>query len=239
MSFTGHFRKDFRLIFRDPKGLFLGLLVPALTLLVYSALDLSAWATGGRNPDAFILTLAVSFPSLLLAKSAIIDERKQGTFQRLSKSPTTMASFVGSKSLGALLLIILQVGVIFLVSIWTLSADLLEVAAVLGPTLVLTGLASHGLGLVISSLCRTENQASHFTSLALLLMLVLSGFLRPLEGLGLLGRVAELSPMALGYSSSSGSLAGDLIVGGLSLLGLVYVALLTVAAVVTHLRRGS
>lgn len=213
MSFASHLRKDVGRTLRDRKGMALALLLPAGVLAIYSSLDLDAFAAAGRDPDAFILVISTSLPALLAASTALVEERRLGTFGRLARSPARAVSVVAAK-LGAGLLVSVLQGLVLL----ALAAFLLgKNASHVGPgflplllLLVLNGLAAYALGLFISSIVSTEAQATQLTSLALLVMITLAGFLQPLHQIGgAVGIVAAPLPMALGYATVKGFFDGE------------------------------
>lgn len=201
MSLLSHLRKDLTLLARDRQALLVGLALPGLILVVFDQLDLGRWVqTTGRDPEALILVLAVVFPALLLASTALLAERRQGTLARLSQSQVDPLGPVASKGLAALVLIGLQVGILVVVGRFTLSPEASQAPGGLGLLLFTAGAAAYGLGLGISAVARSDSQALQLTALVFLLMLTLSGFLRPLDGIGVVGDVAAWAPMALAYS---------------------------------------
>ncbi len=232
----GHLAKDARLLLRDRKGLAIAVLLPAVIVLVYSRLNLALLVKSGRNPDAFILTLATAFPVLLVATTALVAERRAGTFQRIARSPASMMQFVASKSLAATALLTTQVVALFGVSAILMPDRVLSAPAGLVAVLLATGLAAHSFGILLSAAVTTEAQASQLTALLFLLMLTLSGFLQPLDQLGSLGAVAAYSPVALGYAGASRVLAGASGAGEVLSLVVASAIFLTISGVLSRAR---
>lgn len=236
MSLASHLDKDLRLVFRDAKGLLIALLLPAVIISVYSLLNLRDIARSGRNPDALILVLSTAFPVVLVASGSLVLERRAGTFQRLARTPANIYALVVSKTLSALLLLALQVGVILLVGSAVLGPRILEAPLPLALVLLATGFAAHSLGTALSAAVSTETQASQLTALLLLLMLTLSGFLQPLDQLGNVGLVASYAPVARGYTGVAQILDGASYSVDAVVLVAIGAVLLAVAGIVSWLR---
>lgn len=235
MTLASHLAKDARLAARDWKGVALVLALPVVILGVYALLDLRELSRSGRSPDAFILVLSSALPALLMASGTLVQERRLGTLPRLARSPANLFAFLASKSLSASALFCAQA----LVILGAAAALLPEggPAARAHPFLVLvlvllTALASHALGLLLSALAATETQASQLAALAFLLMMTLSGFLVRLADVPRLGAVSGWLPVALGYAGLEAVLKES--AGGgepLALLNVTLVLLLLAGAV--------
>lgn len=239
MSLASHLRKDVGRTLRDRRGLALALLLPAGVLLIYSSLDLGTFAAVGRDPDAFILVISTSLPALLAASTTLVDERRLGTFARLARSPANALAVVGSKLGSGLVVSALQVAVLLALAPFLLGTHADEVARTLAPLallLVLNGMAAYALGLLISSLVTTETQATQLTSLSLLVMITLAGFLQPLDQIGAMGTAAAPLPMALGYTTVKGLFDGAGVVADAAFFVVDILVLVGVAALVARWR---
>lgn len=240
MSFASHLRKDVGRTLRDKRGMALALLLPAGVLAIYSSLDLGAFAAVGRDPDAFILVISTGLPALLAASTALVEERRLGTFARLARSPAKAVAVVSAKLGAGLLVSVLQVTVLLALATFLLGTNARAVgpnAGALGLLLVLNGMAAFALGLFISSIVSTEAQATQLTSLSLLVMITLAGFLQPLAQIGTVGAMAAPLPMALGYSTVKAVFEGRGIIPDAAVFIVVILVLVGLAAVLAR-RRG-
>lgn len=240
MSLATHVRKDVGRAFRDWRGLAIALSLPMVILAIYHLLDLAPLGQAGRDPDAFILVVCTSFPALLASSTALVEERRLGTFARLARTPARTIEVVAGKAIGAAAVLVLQVGILLLVAPHLLgksAASVTHDAVGLFALLFLNALAATSAGLLISSLVSTEAQAMQLTALVLLTMLVLSGFLEPLDEIPRVGGVARVLPMASGYSGLKSYFAYSSIVGPFVILAVDCVALVLLAALVARLRR--
>lgn len=211
MSFASHLRKDVGRTLRDRRGIALAILLPAGVLVIYSLLDLATFNAFGRDPDAFILVLSTSFPALLSASTMLVEERRLGTFARLARTPAQTLGIVAAKLAAGLVVSAIQVATLLALAPLLLGASasaVLPNLPTLATLLLLNSLAAYAFGLFLSSLVSTEAQAMQLTSLSLLVMLTLAGFLQPLTEIGAVGTFAAALPMALGYASVKGAFEG-------------------------------
>lgn len=246
MRFNAHLRKDIRLILRDWRSFLLALALPVLIIFAYQTMDLGTISASGRNPDAFILALASAFPVLLGASRALVQERADGTLQRVTRSPADLIGLVVSKTLSATVVILPQVATLVLVSLLLLGHAWQAPVSSAGPlflVLSVVALTSHAVGVFVSACVSTDAQAMQVVALALLLMVTLGGFLQPLGDLGLVGAIASWQPVAIGYATSSSVLTdGTAVDGGLSIAdgmmraAAVSMGALLMAGLVTRLR---
>ncbi len=238
MSLLAHLRKELRLLSRDRHALIIGLLLPAIILVLFDQLNLGAWVqVEGRNPEAFILVIATVFPALLLASTSLLRERHQGTLARVLRSPTDPSTLVLAKSLAALLLIGLQVAVLIGAGRVTLSPSATHAPGGLALILLVAGASSYALGAWISSMARTEAQALQLTSMVFLVMLTMAGFLKPLATIGQLGELAGYAPMALAYDGARLLFAGEPSPSHVLILAASYLAFTTLAQLTLRVRR--
>lgn len=240
MALSSHLRKDLGRTLRDRRGVVLAALLPAVILGIYSALDLDAFSAFGRDPDALILALSTAFPALLSSSTALVEERRLGTFGRLGRSPASFFEIVASKSISGLVIVAVQALVLLALAPFLLGHARSETIALLPPLfllLLLSGLAAHAFGLLISSIVSTEAQAMQLTALALLVLLTLSGFLQPLGEIGRVGAFAEALPVSLAYASIRSLFLGRGYAEQVAFLLIDVVLLVTLAALLARLRR--
>lgn len=237
---SSHVRKDIGRALRDTRGVALAALLPAVILVIYNALDLDAFSAFGRDPDAFILAVSTAFPALLASSTALVEERRLGTFGRLGRSPASFLQVVASKSIAGLVIVAIQALVLLALAPFLLghtSAQVVPVLPQLFALLVLSGLSAHALGLLVSSLVSSEAQAMQLTALGLLVMLTLSGFLQPLNEIGSVGAVAEALPVSLAYAALKALFLGRSFAEQAAFFVVDVLVLVTLAAFIARLRR--
>ncbi len=137
----------------------------------------------GRNPTAteqnvpaytifgvffIVLTLAVSF----------VQERKEGTFQRIRCAPLAPAALLIGKLLPYLLVNLIQIALMFLIGVVLFGMDLGNIPALLIVSVALA-LVANGMGLLVASLGRTEAQVSGLSVLLAVTLSALGGMMVP------------------------------------------------------------
>lgn len=205
-----HLRKDLRIVLSDVRGATLAVLLPVVILATYARLSLADLAASGRDPNAFILVLSVSFPILLVSSTAIVIERRMGTLQRLTRSPANLAAVVVSKLItGSLAVLVSSLLAVAMAALLVPGAHVQDHLAQSLAILWCAGVAALALGIAVSSIVRSEAQALQLTAMAFLVMFTLSGFLQPLSGLGFLGKLGSVTPIALGYQGLQAGLGPE------------------------------
>lgn len=121
--------------------------------------------------------------TLLLAALSVAREREQGTFDQLLVTPLTPMQILVGKAIPAIIIGLLQSTIIFLIirfwfqipmngSVWLLYLGLLTFT-----------IAAVGLGLSISALSLTMQQAMLYTFLLIMPLMLLSGLLTPVRNM--------------------------------------------------------
>lgn len=134
--------------------------------------------------------------SLLVTGLSIARERELGTFDQLLVSPVTPLEIVVGKTVPALIVggvmgnVMIAAGVFALRVPFTGSLWLLEVS------LILFIFSVVGIGLMLSSVCKTQQQAILGVFSIMVPVILVSGFATPLENMpGWLQTVAQANPL--------------------------------------------
>lgn len=119
--------------------------------------------------------------SLLLTALAIVRERELGTLEQLMVSPLTPGEFILGKTLPVTFVAFIDLAIVCAVAILWFDVPFRGSVAVLLLASLLFILASLGLGLLISTVSRTQQEAFMGMFLLILPALILSGFLYPIQ----------------------------------------------------------
>ena len=134
--------------------------------------------------------------ALMLTVLSIARERELGTYDQLLVSPTTPLEIVASKIIPALLFGFLLCCVVFLLAVWLFGIPFAGSAGMLLLGLLCFLFAVAGIGLTISSVSTTQQQAMLGLFFAMVPLMLISGFVTPVENMPQwLQYVAELSPL--------------------------------------------
>lgn len=154
---------------------------------------------GGDGPDltayygAAMFILFLYFTVGFVARSLVVD-RDGGILGRLMATPLTPAQLIMGRTLAVAVLGVGGFVVVWLVTSGAFGADWGPPAGVLA-MVVATVLAIAGLGLLVSSLGRTERQVESYTALvAFVLALIGGNFIGPGAGSDILRQMALYTP---------------------------------------------
>ena len=129
-----------------------------------------------------LLTLVVS---TVVTALAVAREREVGTFEQLLVTPLTPFEILLGKSVPALLIGLAEGTLITLVAVFWFGVPFAGNLALLYVGLFLYIVAVIGVGLMVSSLCRTQQQAILGAFLFIVPSVILSGFATPIANMPL------------------------------------------------------
>lgn len=136
------------------------------------------------------------FISLLVTALSIARERELGTFDQLLVSPATSLEIIVGKTVPALLVGTALALVMVFAGIWIFRIPFTGSLPLLVACLLLFILSVVGLGLMLSAVCQTQQQAILGTFSVGIPIVLISGFATPVENMpGWLQVVAEASPL--------------------------------------------
>ena len=150
---------------------------------------------------AMIASLSM-LQTLMIAALSVAREREQGTFDQLLVTPLRPSQILIGKALPAILIGLVQSTIIFLIirfwfgipmsgSIWLLYLGLLTFTA-----------ASVGVGLSISAVSLTMQQAMLYTFMLIMPLMLLSGLLTPVRNMPLILQVLTYAnPLRFGIDT--------------------------------------
>ena len=139
--------------------------------------------TPGRMPSATeqnvpAYTIFGVFFILLTLASSFIQEKKEGTFQRILSAPLSKPTLLIGKLLPYYLVNLIQITIMFAVGIGFFDMKLGNPAALVVVSLALA-LAANGLGLLVASLGKTEAQVNGLSVFLAITLGALGGMLVP------------------------------------------------------------
>ncbi|MFC9819048.1 ABC transporter permease [Streptomyces erythrochromogenes] len=170
-----------RMLLRNGEQLLLTVIIPALLLVLFSAVDIVD--TGAGKPVDFlapgILALAVMSTAFTGQAIATGFDRRYGVLKRLGASPLPRWALMAAKTLSVVVTEVLQIALLTAIALalgWSPQGNPLSVAA-----LVLLGTAAFsGLGLLMAGTLKAEATLAA-ANLVFLLLLVGGGVIVPME----------------------------------------------------------
>lgn len=121
--------------------------------------------------------------ALLLTSLAVVREREIGTLEQLMVSPLTAGELIAGKTLPFALIGLLDFALVFILALAWFEVPFVGSLAVLLLASVLYLLGTLGMGLLISTVSRTQQEAFMTSFLVFMPVLLLSGFMFPVASM--------------------------------------------------------
>jgi ABC-2 type transport system permease protein len=128
---------------------------------------------------AFILMMSTQN----LMSQSIVKERERGTLEQLFVTPIGRSEYLLGKLIPYILLSIIQVVVVFIVGTLWFKVPFRGSLLVMGGGLMLFMLSALGLGMIISLMSKTRQQAQQTSMFLQMPSMMLSGFMFPIDAL--------------------------------------------------------
>lgn len=130
-----------------------------------------------------IVAFLVMLISLLLTSIAIIREKEAGTMEQLIVTPLSAAEFITGKTIPYIIIALSQMAAIIAVAILWFEIPLMGSIFLLFFATCLFLMSTLGIGLFISTIATTQQQAMMTTFFFILPFLMLSGFIFPIANM--------------------------------------------------------
>ncbi len=130
-----------------------------------------------------LVAIITTIGCLVVTALSVAREREEGTFDQLLVSPLTPAYIMAGKAVPGILIALVQGGFIAAVAHFAYGVPFTGALPVLLAGMLCYGLALAGVGLFISSLCQTQQQAFLGVFSFMVPAVILSGYVSPLENM--------------------------------------------------------
>lgn len=130
-----------------------------------------------------LIAIATALGFLVVTALSVAREREQGTLDQLRVSPLSTAQMMAGKAIPALVIAAGQGTIILLGAIFAYRIPFSGAWLALYAGIVCYGLSTIACGLLISTLCRTQQQALLGVFCFLVPAILLSGFVSPVENM--------------------------------------------------------
>jgi len=128
---------------------------------------------------AFILMLS----SMAVMAQAVVRERERGTLEQMFVTPITRGEYLWGKLVPYILLSVVQVAFVMAVGMVWFDVPFYGSIPVIALGMFLFMFTTLGVGLFISTVSRTRHQAQQATMFIMIPVIVLSGFIFPIESM--------------------------------------------------------
>jgi len=135
-----------------------------------------------------LVAIITTLGSLIVTALSIAREREQGTFDQLLVSPLTPAYIMLGKTIPALIIALGQGTIVAGAAVFFYRVPMHGSLLLLYACMICYGLSLAGVGLFVSSLCETQQQAFLGVFTFMVPAVMLSGFVAPVENMPLFFR---------------------------------------------------
>jgi ABC-2 type transport system permease protein len=143
-----------------------------------------------------LVAIITTIGCLMVTALSVAREREEGTFDQLLVSPLTPTYIMAGKAVPGILVAMAQGGAIALVAHWAYGVPFTGSVGLLLVGMVAYGLALAGIGLLISSVVSTQQQAFLGVFAFMVPAVILSGYVSPIENMPTFFQwVAEVNPL--------------------------------------------
>lgn len=144
-----------------------------------------------------LVAIITTIGCLMVTAMSVAREREEGTFEQLLVSPLTPAYVMAGKAVPGVLVAMGQGGFIALVARWAYGVPFTGSVPLLLLSMMCYGLALAGVGLFISSLCSTQQQAFLGVFAFMSPAVILSGYVAPIENMPQLFQwITQVNPLS-------------------------------------------
>jgi ABC-2 type transport system permease protein len=144
-----------------------------------------------------VIVIVVSIATLLLTSMAVVREKEVGTMEQIIVTPITPVEFILGKTVPFALIAFVDVALVSLVGVYWFGVPVRGSLTLLFFTTGLYLLTTLGVGLFISTVSRTQQQAMMSTFFFFFPAMLLSGFVFPIANMPLVVQWLDvLNPLA-------------------------------------------
>ncbi|UTH73623.1 ABC transporter permease [Chromobacterium sp. IIBBL 290-4] len=144
-----------------------------------------------------LVAIITTIGCLIVTALSVAREREEGTFDQLLVSPLTPAYIMAGKAVPGVLVALMQGSLIALAAAWVYRVPFGGSLPLLLISMASYGLALAGVGLFISSISHTQQQAFLGVFSFMVPAVILSGYVSPIENMpALLQWLARINPLS-------------------------------------------
>jgi ABC-2 type transport system permease protein len=210
-------RNEARLARRQPAGLIGGIAVPAVLLIIFSAIPafrLAAANLGGLTPlDVYVpilIVLSLGLLTLFGLPMPLTTYRELGVLRRLSTTPVPPSWLLAAQGLVQLCVAVAGIAVVLVMSVAVFGARAPKSPGALALSIALTIAALFPMGLLIASVAKTATGASVIGRVVFFPMIFFAGLWWPRELMpGVLQGVSALTPLGAAVDAMQDSMQGQ------------------------------
>lgn len=178
-------------------------------------IDIRNWFNPNLDYQWFIVISLTGVLAMMMALSitalAVAQEKELGTFDQIIVSPLTSFEILIGKTVPAILIAMMDVTIMIIAGVLLFGIPLVGSIGMLYLSLFVFILSIAGIGLFISTLCQTQQQAILGVFAFMAPTFLLSGYITPIENMPLLlQKISALNPLTYFFVLAKGIFLKDI-----------------------------
>jgi len=143
-----------------------------------------------------IVVVLLTIVPMMLTSMSLVREKEIGTLEQLMVSPLKRYQLLLGKLIPFLILAFIELGIVLKIGQWIFSVEMAGSYVLLGGLSLLYLFTTLGLGIFVSTITGTQQEAMFLSWFFMVFMILMSGFFIPIENMpDLLQKATFLNPM--------------------------------------------
>lgn len=130
-----------------------------------------------------VISLIITLITQLLTSMSIVKERERGTLEQLIVTPLRTYELILGKTVPSIVISYLDIVLIIVFGVWWFAVPIVGSMSLLLFVSLFYLLSTLGIGMFISTISRTQQQAMMSSFFTMIFNIVLSGFMIPIENM--------------------------------------------------------
>lgn len=158
------------------------------------------WYNPNLSPEQYmvpgIVVLLLTIVSMMLSAMSLVREKEIGTLEQLMVTPLKKHQLIFGKVIPFLILAFVEFMVVLQIAQWIFQIEMVGSLPLLSLLALLYLFATLGLGVFISTITTTQQQAMFVAWFFMVFMIIMGGFLVPIENMPpFLQKLTYINPM--------------------------------------------
>ncbi|MHB8871105.1 MAG: ABC transporter permease [Candidatus Doudnabacteria bacterium] len=187
ISFWQLFLTNFKMLYRNWRGLFFNIFLPVFLYLAISKISGNAPGSNKITYSEYLLpgiiAMTIMQTGIFSLAYWLVDLKARGVIKRLLVTPLSNFEMVGSLIASRLVLMAIQIGLIISIGIWYFKTSIPGSGLAILLLMIMGGAVFLGIGFAVSSFAKTFEEAAPITTILNLLFTFLGNIFFPTNNL--------------------------------------------------------
>lgn len=187
ISFWQLFLTNFRMLYRNWRGLFFNIFLPVFLYLAISKISGNAPGSNTITYSEYLLpgiiAMTIMQTGIFSLAYWLVDLKARGVLKRLLVTPLSNFEMLGSLIASRLVLMAIQIGLIISIGVWYFKTSIPGSGLAIILLMIMGGAVFLGIGFTVSSFAKTYEEAAPITTILNLLFTFLGNIFFPTDNL--------------------------------------------------------